>query len=58
MANRWVNLVFYVLGSASTAAALIQAAAFAPYAQALTAFGAALLAVGRWDKLLNGDNEK
>ncbi len=46
-----LNLAFYVIGSACTALGLVKVATLQPFSEALTAFGAALLAAGRWDKL-------
>ena len=53
LANKHVNLALYVIGSLCTAAAMINSLTIQPYVNALTTFGAALLAVGRWDKLTN-----
>jgi len=52
MNTLWFNLSLYVVGSACTACGLIKLPAIDPYSEALTAFGAAMLAVARWDRVL------
>jgi hypothetical protein len=51
MNHPWLNLAFYVVGSACTALGLVKLTALQPFSEAFTAFGAALLAAGRWDKV-------
>jgi len=47
-----VNLFLYLLGALASAAALVETLWLEPYANALGALGAALLALGRWDLVL------
>lgn len=51
MNSQLFNVLCYLLGSMFSAAALINLPEVGPYTAAMGAFGAALLAAGRWDKV-------